>query len=68
LIFGARGDRRHGSCSEHRRITILLHPPGKKNGVTIIMLATSLDSDIRSANDVGVKGESAEILRSFRLE
>jgi hypothetical protein len=48
--------------------TILLHPPGKKNGVTIIMLATSLDPDIRSANDVGVKGESAEILRSFRLE
>ena len=48
--------------------TILLHPPGKKNGVTIIMLATSLDPDIRSVNDVGVKGESAEILRSFRLE
>ena len=47
--------------------TIVVHPPGKDKGVTIIMLATSLDPDIDSPADLGVKGESAEILRSFRM-
>ena len=47
--------------------TIVVHPPGKKNGVTILLLGTSLGRDIRSADDLGVKGESAEILRSFRF-
>lgn len=47
--------------------TIVVHPPGKKNGVTILLLGTSLGRDIRSAEDLGVKGESAEILRSFRF-
>jgi hypothetical protein len=47
--------------------TILVHPPNKEQGVTIIMLATSLDPDIESPADLGTKGETAAILRSFRL-
>lgn len=47
--------------------TIVVHPPGKKNGVTILILGTSLSRDIKSADDLGVKGESAEILRSFKF-
>jgi hypothetical protein len=47
--------------------TIVVHPPGKEKGVTIIMLATSNDPDVESAADLGVKGETADILRSFRL-
>jgi hypothetical protein len=47
--------------------TIVVHPPGQEHGVTILLLATSLSPDIKSADDLGVKGESAEILRSFRF-
>ena len=47
--------------------TIVVHPPGKKNGVTILLLGTSLGRDIKSADDLGVKGESAGILRSFKF-
>jgi hypothetical protein len=47
--------------------TIVVHPPGKKNGVTILLLGTSLGRDVKSADDLGVKGESADILRSFRF-
>jgi hypothetical protein len=47
--------------------TIVVHPPGKEKGVTILLLGTSLSRDIRSADDLGVKGESADILRSFRF-
>ena len=45
--------------------TIVVHPPGKKNGVTILILGTALGRDVRSADDLGVKGDTAEILRSF---
>jgi hypothetical protein len=45
--------------------TIVVHPPGKKNGVAILFLGTSLSRDIKSADDLGVKGDTAEILRSF---
>ena len=47
--------------------TIVVHPPGKKNGVTILLLGTSLSRDIKSADDLGVKGDTAGILRSFRF-
>jgi WAS family protein 2 len=47
--------------------TIVVHPPGKKNGVTILLLGTSLGSDIKRPDDLGVKGDTAEILRSFSL-
>jgi len=47
--------------------TIVVHPPGKKNGVTILILGTSLGRDVRKAEDLGVKGDTAEILRSFKF-
>ncbi|HEY2139307.1 MAG TPA: hypothetical protein VGH00_04445 [Chthoniobacterales bacterium] len=47
--------------------TIVVHPPGKKNGVTILILGTSLGRDVRRADDLGVKGDTADILRSFRF-
>jgi hypothetical protein len=49
---------------------VIFVPPdsaNEKNGVTIIMLATSLVSDVHGVNDVGVKGESPLILESFRF-
>jgi hypothetical protein len=45
-------------------------PPGnasEKNGVTIIMLATSLAAGVTGPEDVGVKGELPLILESFRF-
>jgi hypothetical protein len=44
-------------------------PPqdGGPNGVTLVMLATSLAPEIRSENDVGVKGQTPLILKSFRF-
>lgn len=47
--------------------TIVVHPPGKKNGVTILILGTSLSRDVKSADDLGVKGDTADILKSFRF-
>jgi serine/threonine protein kinase len=47
--------------------TIVVHRPGERNGATILILGTSMGHDIKSAEDLGVKGESAEILRSFRF-
>jgi hypothetical protein len=47
--------------------TIVVHPRGKKNGVTILMLGTSLGRDVKSADDLGVKGDTADILQSFRF-
>lgn len=45
--------------------TIVVHPPGKEYGVTILMLGTSLSRDIKSADDLGTKGDTADIVRSF---
>ena len=47
--------------------TIVVHPPGKEKGVTILLLGTSLSRDIKRAEDLGTKGDTAEILRSFRF-
>ena len=47
--------------------TIVVHPPGKKNGVTILMLGTSLSRDVKKPDDLGVKGETADILHSFKF-
>ncbi len=46
---------------------LLLRQKGKERGIAIIMMATSLDPDVKSAEDVGVKGDLGEILRSFRI-
>jgi hypothetical protein len=49
---------------------VILLPPteaGSKNGVVLLMLATSLAPELRSVNDVGVKGELPMMLESFRF-
>ena len=45
----------------------MLRPPNQKNGVVIAVVGTSLDPALKSAGDVGVKGELGEIVRSFQL-
>jgi hypothetical protein len=44
-------------------------PPvdGGKDGVTLLMLATSLAPELTSVNDVGVKGQLPMMLESFRF-
>lgn len=48
---------------------IVLVPGGarQRKGVTLIMTATSLSPDFKSAKDVGAKGDLPVILNSFRL-
>ena len=48
-----------------RRIFIPSARPGTRDGFEITMLATSLSEDVKSVDDVGVKGELAPILYSF---
>lgn len=50
-----------------RAVMIPSGSAGQRNGVALIMLATSLAPEIKSAGDVGVKGELPVILESFRL-
>ena len=45
----------------------MLRPPNQKNGVVIAVVGTSLDPELKSAADVGVKGDLGEIVRSFQL-
>jgi hypothetical protein len=47
---------------------IFLPPQGSgKDGVTLLMLATSLAPELKSVDDVGVKGELPMMLTSFRF-
>ena len=48
---------------------VIFIPPadGGKNGVTLLMLATSLAPELRRIDDVGAKGELPMILESFRF-
>lgn len=48
-----------------RRLFIPAARPGVRNGFEITMLATSAAQDVRSVDDVGVRGELASILNSF---
>ena len=48
-----------------RRLWIPVQRPGVKNGFIITMFASSLAEQIDSADDVGKKGELAEILQTF---
>ncbi|MFM9905540.1 MAG: serine/threonine protein kinase [Pyrinomonadaceae bacterium] len=48
-----------------RRLFIPASRPGARNGFEITMLATSLADEVRSVDDVGVKGELASILFTF---
>ena len=48
---------------------VILVPPvdGSKNGVTLLMLATSLAPEVKSIDDVGEKGDLPMLLQSFRF-
>lgn len=48
---------------------VVLLPPtnGGHNGVTLLMLATSLAPELKSVDDVGEKGELPMLLQSFRF-
>lgn len=48
---------------------VIFVPPidGSKNGVTLLMLATSLAPELKRVDDVGVKGELPMLLESFRF-
>ena len=48
-----------------RRIFIPAARPGTRDGFEITMLATSLSDDVKSVDDVGVKGELGPVLSSF---
>jgi hypothetical protein len=47
---------------------ILARKESNPHGVAIIMIATNLDDEVESPEDVGTKGDLAEILPTFRLE
>jgi flagellar basal body-associated protein FliL len=48
---------------------VIFLPPidGGKNGVTLLMLATSLAPELKAVEDVGVKGDLPMMLESFRF-
>jgi hypothetical protein len=46
---------------------ILVREPDNPRGVLMILLATNADPEIRSAADVGVRGDLPQILQSFRF-
>jgi hypothetical protein len=48
---------------------VIFVPPvdGGKNGVTLLMLTTSLAQELKSVDDVGVKGQLPMMLESFRF-
>ncbi len=48
-----------------RRIWIPSARPGTKNGYVVTMLATSLSPEIKSVNDVGLKGDLGTIFGTF---
>jgi hypothetical protein len=47
--------------------TIVVRETGNRRGVALIMLATSADPEVKSVADVGVKGDLAGILASFKF-
>jgi hypothetical protein len=49
------------------RVIFLPPTDGSKDGVTLLMLATSLASELKSVDDVGAKGELPMLLESFRF-
>jgi hypothetical protein len=67
MLFQAQMKDESGDATTIYGKVIVVRQPKAKNGVVIIMLATSLDPDVKSAGDVGVKGDCAGILKSFKL-
>ncbi len=61
-------DTPHGTVTLWGRTILLPNPKaGEKNGVSIVMMGSSLAPEIKSATDVGVKGQLPIILKSFRI-
>lgn len=56
-----------GNINVWGRVIFLPPVDGSKNGVSLLMLATSLAPELRSVDDVGVKGELPMMLESFRF-
>ena len=56
-----------GTINVWGRVIILPPVDGSKNGVTLLMLTTSLAPELKSVDDVGVKGELPMMLQSFRF-
>lgn len=48
-----------------RRLFVPAARPGTRNGFEITMLATSVADEVKGVDDVGVKGELAQILHTF---
>ena len=56
-----------GNINLWGRVIILPPAGGSRDGVTLLMLATSLAPELKSVDDVGVKGELPMMLESFRF-
>jgi hypothetical protein len=56
-----------GDIKTWGRVILLSPIDGSKNGVTLLMLDSSLAPEVKSVDDVGVKGELPMILESFRF-
>lgn len=57
----------HGDIKIWGRVIFLPPVNGGGNGVTLLMLATSLAPELKTVSDVGVKGELPMMLESFRF-
>ncbi len=64
---GSSANTAKGDLKLWGRVIFLPPQDGGKNGVTLLMLATSLAPELRSIDDVGVKGELPMMLESFRF-
>ncbi len=64
---GLSRDTAKGDLKIWGRVVFLPPPDGGKNGVTLLMLATSLAPELNSVDDIGEKGELPMILESFRF-
>jgi len=64
---GMSRDTAKGDLNLWGRVIFLPPVDGSKNGVTLLMLATSLAPELKSVEDVGVKGELPMMLESFRF-
>ncbi len=57
----------NGDVNVWGRVVLLPPPNGGKNGVTLLMLTTSLAPELKSIDDVGEKGDLPMLLQSFRF-
>jgi hypothetical protein len=64
---GLAKDTAKGDLNLWGRVILLPPQDGGKDGVTLLMLATSLAPELKSLDDVGVKGELPMMLQSFRF-